>query len=347
MDNNSHKSFKDCDTAAVGRFISLLHESGNYKRVSYYPVDEKSHFERFGYINGDDKVSIVYDTKAKILSFTAKEEQIKILSSVFETGAFPQTVKNDKNLPVKKADNAQKLPAAQKERNQKLPAAQKDKSQKLPVAHENKQRLPVSRQNGHNAPKENKSVAQNRKQQNKTDKAQTAKNKTAVNKLKKIIPFGFDFLSTLAKNDLTSALIDIYNEEIRLSDYSCLLVSPYRGLERLIYDLQTAEGIKVKMIGQAYEKRDDGSYCLKSGYRKRIKSIIYNEVLSALYTEYFEKRNFYLHSNNSLSTEPRVIRDKADARKIFDNLLGIIDYNCGKLKEIGFSLSPPEARIQK
>ena len=64
-----------------------------------------------------------------------------------------------------------------------------------------------------------------------------------------------------------------------------LLITPYRALEKLIYDLQQAEGINVKMIGQAYEKDDDGNYMLKKGYRKRIGSVVYAEVMAALYTD--------------------------------------------------------------
>ena len=406
MSINEQKSFKDCSTAQVGKFISLLHGSESYKRVSYYPVDEKSHFERFGYICGDDKISIVYDTKANILSITAKAEQIAVLSAAYETGVLQRTEvankksnmnlpanqeKNSQKLPAKQNDNTQKLPANQDKNKQTLPANQDNKKQNLPVNQDNKkqnlpakqeskQKLPINRSENKNANlPANKQAAQNstanaqkqspkqqavnktkqqpkgQSQKQQTDKEKQGKNqeptaglaksnkqnKAAEKKLKRLLPSAYDYLSSLAKSDLISALTDIYNDEIRLSDYSGLLVSPYRGLERLIYDLQVSEGIRVKMIGQAYEKRDDGSYCLKSGYRKRIKSIVYNEIMSALYTEYFEKRNFYLHSNNSLSLESRVIKDKTEARKIFDNLLAIIEYNGAKLREIRFSVKEP------
>ncbi|MCL2861096.1 MAG: hypothetical protein FWE22_01635 [Firmicutes bacterium] len=157
-------------------------------------------------------------------------------------------------------------------------------------------------------------------------------------KLKRLIPNAFDYLSEQSKKEFTFALIDIHSELTRLSDYSGLLVSPYRGLERLIYDLQQVKDINVKMIGQGYEKNDDGSYTLKFGYRKKIDSLVYNEVMSALYSEYFEKRNFYLHSDNTLLGEHRRISEKSDAKKIFDNLLTLIDYNCKKLKEIGVGI---------
>ena len=396
MSINEQKSFKDCSTAQVGKFISLLHGSESYKRVSYYPVDEKSHFERFGYVCGDDKISVVYDTKANILSITARAEQIAALSAAYETGVLPTAPTESSALPAKQDKSSQKLPAKQNDNAQKLPANQNNKKQNLPAnQNKNKQNLPVSQDKSKQnlpAKQESKQKLPTKQQENKnsnlpankqgtqnsvaaTPKPQTAgqtntnqgkqkkqnnkekqgkrqeatlglaksnkQRQAAEKKLRKLLPSAFDYLSDLAKSDLISALTDIYNDEIRLSDYSGLLVSPYRGLERLIYDLQVSEGIRVKMIGQAYEKRDDGSYCLKSGYRKRIKSVIYNEVMSALYIEYFEKRNFYLHSNNSLSNESRVIQDKAEARKIFDNLMDIIEYNGAKLREIRFSVKEP------
>ncbi|MCL2375678.1 MAG: hypothetical protein FWC82_04065, partial [Firmicutes bacterium] len=164
------------------------------------------------------------------------------------------------------------------------------------------------------------------------------KTSDVAKRLKKLIPNAYDFLSEQSKIDLGIGLIDLNNEETKLSDYSVLLVPPFRGLERLIFDLQSAENITVKMIGQAYEKKDDGSYCLKYGYRKKINSIVYNEVLSALYTEYFIERHNFTHSDNTVSSSARVISNRVDAKKKFDNLLQIIDYNCKKLIEIGFSI---------
>lgn len=158
-------------------------------------------------------------------------------------------------------------------------------------------------------------------------------------KLKKLIPHAFEFLSEQAKFDFTIGLIDINNPDIRLSDYSVLLVPPYRGLERLIFDIQTAENINVKMIGQAFEKTDTGQYCLKQGYQKKIQSIVFNESISALYTEYFNERNFLTHSDNSLlAVSSRALIDRIHATTKFEKLLNVIDYNCKKLKEIGFAL---------
>lgn len=156
--------------------------------------------------------------------------------------------------------------------------------------------------------------------------------------LKKLLPDAFPYLSEQSKIDLSIGMIDIGNEDVKLSDYSVLLVPPYRGLERFIYDLQVAQGITVKMIGQAYEKNDAGQYLLKLGYRKKIAGVVYSEVMSALYTEYFAKRNFYAHSDNSLDSQVRRIDDKSVAKTIFNNLCEIINYNSRKLKEIGFAI---------
>ena len=92
------------------------------------------------------------------------------------------------------------------------------------------------------------------------------------------------------------------------------------------------------MIGQGYEKDDDGNYRLKSGYRKRIDSVVYNEVMSALYTEYFARRNFYTHSDFSGDGAPRIITDKQEVKRIFDHLIEVLNYNGKKLKEIGFTI---------
>lgn len=157
-------------------------------------------------------------------------------------------------------------------------------------------------------------------------------------KLKKLLPNAFDFLDEQSKIDLAIGMIDINNEDTKLSDYSSLLTPPYRGLEKFICDLQRAQGIEVKMIGQGFEKDDYGNYRLKAGYRRRIDSVVFNEVMTALYTEYFSRRNFYSHSDNTDGNAPRVITDKQEVKRIFDNLIESIDYNSKKLKEIGFSL---------
>jgi len=160
----------------------------------------------------------------------------------------------------------------------------------------------------------------------------------SIKRLKKLIPNAFDYLSDQAKNDLTIGLIDIFNDRTRLSDYSVLLVPPYRALEKLIYDIQNAQNIEVKMIGQAFEKDDKGAYLLKSGYRKKIDSIVFNEAISALYTEYFIERHNCTHSDNLDLSYGRAVTDLQSARDKFNKLLQIIDYNCKKLKEIQFNI---------
>ena len=158
------------------------------------------------------------------------------------------------------------------------------------------------------------------------------------NKLKKRLPNAFEFLSEQSRIDFSYGIHDFSQTSLHLSDYSVLLVPAFRGLERFIFDLQSAEDIKVKMIGQAFDKDDDGKYILKSGYTKRIGSVIYAEVLVALYSEYFEQRNFFAHSDNTDSNVSRAIPERAAAQKIFEHLLDVVEYNAKKLKEIGFSL---------
>ena len=116
-----------------------------------------------------------------------------------------------------------------------------------------------------------------------------------------------------------------------------LLLPPFRGLERLIFDLQRAQNVIVKMIGQAYEKQD-GQYVLKASYRRKINSVVYAEVMADLYREYFETRNFYAHSDSSEKSETRMITQKEQASAIFEKMLAKVDYNCKKLSEIGFSV---------
>ena len=160
---------------------------------------------------------------------------------------------------------------------------------------------------------------------------------TVQRDLRKLLPDAFELLSEPSKIDIGIGMIDIGNDDVHLSDYSVLLVPPYRGLERFIFDLQQARGISVKMIGQAYEKDEAGNYMLKVGYRKK-NGVVYSEVMSALYTEYFAQRNFYAHSDNTDMGVTRVLADKSAAKQIFGHLCEVINYNAKKLKEIGFTI---------
>lgn len=162
------------------------------------------------------------------------------------------------------------------------------------------------------------------------------------NKLKKRLPTAFEFLSEQSRIDFSYGIHDFGQTGLQLSDYSVLLVPAFRGLERFVFDLQRAEGIKVKMIGQAFDKDDMGRYMLKSGYTQRIGSVIYAEVMVALYTEYFSQRNFFAHSDNTDNNVSRSIPERAKALRIFDHLLEVVEYNAKKLKEIGFSMVAPE-----
>lgn len=158
------------------------------------------------------------------------------------------------------------------------------------------------------------------------------------NKLKRRLPTAFAYLSEQSRIDFSYGIHDFSQAGLHLSDYSVLLVPAFRGLERFVFDLQTAEGIKVKMIGQAFDKDDSGRYILKSGYTQRIGSVVYAEVLVSLYTEYFSQRNFFAHSDNTDSNVSRSIPERGRALAIFNHLLDVVEYNAKKLKEIGFTM---------
>ncbi len=158
------------------------------------------------------------------------------------------------------------------------------------------------------------------------------------NKLKKRLPTAYEFLSEQSRIDFSYGIHDFSQSALHLSDYSVLLVPAFRGLERFVFDLQTARDIKVKMIGQAFDKDDSGKYILKSGYTQRIDSVVYAEVLVALYSEYFAQRNFFAHSDNTDSNISRSIPERAAAQRIFEHLLDVVEYNAKKLKEIGFTI---------
>ena len=155
--------------------------------------------------------------------------------------------------------------------------------------------------------------------------------------LKKMIPNAFPYLSKQSKIDFTIGVIELINSSEKHYDYSMLLLPPFRGLERLIFDLQRAQNIVVKMIGQAYEK-EEGQYVLKASYRRKINSVVYAEVMADLYREYFATRNYYAHSDVTADGEVRIIDKKEQAAAIFAHMLEKVDYNCKKLREIGFSI---------
>ncbi len=156
-------------------------------------------------------------------------------------------------------------------------------------------------------------------------------------RLKRRIPTAYEFLPQQARDDLSGGLKNFEQTKLTMTDYSGLLMQPYRGLEAFVLDLQRAEGIRVKMIGQAFDKDENGNYVLKSGYMQKIGSVVYGEVMVALYTEYYSRRNYFAHTDNSEDgSVPRSIPDRAIAKDMFDNLLKVIEYNARKLKEIGF-----------
>ncbi len=150
--------------------------------------------------------------------------------------------------------------------------------------------------------------------------------------LKTKMPTAYGYLSESERNDFGAG----YDELSKAKDhyeYSMFLLSPFKGLENFIIDLQAKQAISVKMIGQAYDKDGKGNYILKECYRKKC-GIVYSEVLVALYGEYYAKRNHYAHADG---TGAHRIKNKAQAVAILDELFAIVEYNCKKLQEIGFN----------
>lgn len=154
--------------------------------------------------------------------------------------------------------------------------------------------------------------------------------------LRRWLPTAYDYLPEQARNDFANGIHDFYQAKLQPKDYSGTLMLPYRGLEGFVVGLQRAKGIKVKMIGQAFDKDDAGNYILKRCYTQRINSVIYDEVMVALYGEYFKMRNFIVHTDNVDGGASRSISDRTVAKGIFDNILRVVEYNAKKLKEIGF-----------
>lgn len=160
--------------------------------------------------------------------------------------------------------------------------------------------------------------------------------------LKKLMPTAVRYMSEQVKLDFTIGVIEILDSSSEHYDYSMLLLPPFRGLERFIFDIQRAQNVVVKMIGQAYEK-ENGEYVLKASYRRKINSVVYPEVLGALYREYFATRNFYTHSD-AIGGENRVISTRKQAVDVFTHLCEVVEYNCRKLDEIRFSIAPPDKK---
>ncbi|MCI8487819.1 MAG: hypothetical protein HFE36_03810 [Clostridia bacterium] len=287
------------------RRLAALKACRGFSLKSFLPTSENCHFERYNFACGKEKLSVVYDTKAQMLTLTAQAELLERSTKAMQP---KKNRKSGDNVSLRASEASAAI------------------SSTKPVK-------PVNKQKPKKTPRPQKKVPPPQ------EKVSAKVSASVMRKLRKLLPDAFDLLGEQSKTDLGIGMTDIGNENVKLSDYSVLLVPPYRGLERFIYDLQQAREITVKMIGQAYEKNDSGRHVLKQCYRKK-NGIVYSEVMSALYVEYFEKRNFYAHSDNSLSGASRVINDKAAAKKIFDGLCEIINYNAKKLKETGFAISP-------
>jgi len=366
---------KDVETVDFNNFIKELKKNHTLKIKGYKPATEKVMQERFAFSCEFDNISIVYETKARCIIITAADYLLSLLHNDYlrvkenRQNYSPASVAPvNMNLaeviikrPPTLLSSSQKLQSQPQQNDMgvniviKPPKPPNQKPQpppKKPQPNGQTEILaPISKHsqkpNGrvpdtHVNSQKSKPPIVNQKPPSPSQKKPQQKTKKAIEtekKLKKLIPTAFELLCEQSKTDFIIGMTDISNDFVRLSDYSMLLVPLYRALERLIFDLQQVEGINVKMIGQGYEKDDMGRYILKSGYQKRIGSIVYAEVMAALYTEYFEKRNFYAHSDITGDALSRVITDKAMVKDILAKLAAMVEYNAKKLKEIGFSLN--------
>ena len=240
-----------------------------------------------------------------------------------------KTTREPKLRPLLLVPEQEKLPQVRKNR-EKLPQVQYAR-EKLPQV---KKEKPAKTEKPVKAIKPEK-TEKHKKAKTKAQPEPPVLDKKTERALKKLLPVSYALLGAQSKKDLAAGMVDLGNAQVRLSDYSVLLVPPYRALERFIYDLQQARGISVKMIGQAYEKNAEGKHVLKQCYRRKA-GVVYSEVMSALYGEYFANRNFYAHSDNTETNAGRTIPDKPSAKAVFDTLCEIIEYNGKKLTEIGF-----------
>lgn len=377
-----------CDAFSVSAaFINM--EGAGYVRRKFTPTSDVSHLEVYQYVSpAGEKISVVYDTVAKILTADASADALAALRPMLPAGtpkpaklpvpAAPKTaVKKEKKLPVSGTGKrvpmlrdipvpaAVPSPAGVKPAKKRAAKAAKPLPESSVLKGVNRKRLDWALKDMRSADGIKVTAHVGGSSWTLTDAAKNTadlrlegttvtltgtKNaltalvrdrltsKCDMRLLRKYLSVSLRYLSEASRIDLSNGLTDIANVP-RLSDYSVLLITPYRALEKLIYDLQQAEGINVKMIGQAYEKDDDGNYMLKKGYRKRIGSVVYAEVMAALYTEYYKTRNFYTHAENAADSRSRGISDKAEAQRILRNLLSVIEYNCKKLSEIGFSVA--------
>lgn len=386
-----------CDEFSVSKaFIKM--EGAGYVRKKYTPTSEVSHLEIYQYQSAaGEKITVVYDTVAKILTVDAPAEQLTALRPILPEGIqkpAKQTAPSQTNQTA-----ATKQPKKSEKQKQNSSPALSQNAGKAKT--EKQQRKKVSDKGSAEVKKQTKRKPEKPAVETETLKGITRKrlewalkdmkssdgikvtshadnaswtltdidkntaelradgtavclsgkksslfklvrdrltSKCDMKLLRKYLSVSLRYLSEASRIDLSNGLTDFANVS-RLSDYSVLLITPYRALEKLIYDLQQAEGINVKMIGQAYEKDEDGRYALKKGYLKRINSIVYSEVMTSLYTEYYATRNFYTHSENAADSRSRGISDKTEAQKILGKLLSVIEYNCKKLSEIGFAIA--------
>ena len=79
------KDYKNCSKETVDRFIDAILTRKIANKVAFSPVTERSHQEVYGFKAKDKKASVVFDTKAKILTITAFDETFTLLDKLFNS----------------------------------------------------------------------------------------------------------------------------------------------------------------------------------------------------------------------------------------------------------------------
>ena len=89
-----------CDNFSVSAaFITI--EGHGYKRKKYTPTSDVSHLEVYQYLSpSDEKITLVYDTKARILTVDASPSVLNALRPL-----LPVSVPKAENKPAIKQDN--------------------------------------------------------------------------------------------------------------------------------------------------------------------------------------------------------------------------------------------------
>lgn len=92
------------------RFAEELSKRRICEKVAFTASNDKSHFDRYGFVRDNKKISVVYDNKAKMMSVTAGDDIIPVLSGLVDAlkENFLSNAKQS-NEPTEKTDTANRF----------------------------------------------------------------------------------------------------------------------------------------------------------------------------------------------------------------------------------------------